>query len=112
MKSFHYTPKTAVILFLLISIIAAWGCGGSDKNKADGKAELGNASWITDNRVYPNTDSLLYGDFPSPLFRREFPVSKKLKSATLYITAAGYYNATINGKKIGKNYLDPAWTNY
>jgi alpha-L-rhamnosidase len=30
----------------------------------------------------------------------------------LFITAAGYYKASINGVRIGKNVLDPAWTDY
>ena len=30
----------------------------------------------------------------------------------LYITAAGYYKASLNGKQVGKNALDPAWTDY
>jgi alpha-L-rhamnosidase len=95
-------------LFLLIS-----GCGHhtnpSCKNE---NSDFQNAGWITDNREWPVADSLMYGDFPAPLFRKEFPVKKEVKSATLYITAAGYYNASINGNPVGKNYLDPAWTNY
>ena len=43
---------------------------------------------------------------------KEFPAGEGLKSAILYITAAGYYSASINGEKIGINYVDPAWTNY
>lgn len=57
-------------------------------------------------------DSLMYGDHPAPLLRKEFSVQGELRSATLYITAAGYYRAFINGEDIGANYLDPAWTNY
>jgi alpha-L-rhamnosidase len=49
---------------------------------------------------------------PSPLFRKEFTVSKKIKSATLYITAHGLYEANINGSRIGNSYLTPGWTSY
>jgi alpha-L-rhamnosidase len=49
---------------------------------------------------------------PSPLFRKEFPVTKKVKSAHLYICGLGYYEAFLNGKKVGDHLLDPAWTNY
>ena len=49
---------------------------------------------------------------PSPLFRKEFSVNKSIKNAKLYITSAGYYIATINKKRVGKNVLDPAWTDY
>jgi len=55
----------------------------------------------------------MYGNNPVPLFRKEFQVEEnKIRKATLYITAAGYYKATLNGKRIGDVYLDPAWTNF
>ena len=48
----------------------------------------------------------------SPLFRKEFQVTKKVLSANLYICGLGYYEAFMNGKKVGDHVLDPAWTNY
>ncbi|HZK92846.1 MAG TPA: alpha-L-rhamnosidase N-terminal domain-containing protein, partial [Prolixibacteraceae bacterium] len=47
-----------------------------------------------------------------PLFRKEFSVEKKIKSATLYISGLGHYEATINGQKVGQSFLAPGWTNY
>jgi alpha-L-rhamnosidase len=49
---------------------------------------------------------------PSPLFRKEFLISKKIRSASLYICGLGYYEAFLNGAKIGNHVLDPAWTNF
>jgi len=49
---------------------------------------------------------------PSPLFRKSFSVSKKVVSATAYITAHGLYEARINGKRVGDAYLTPGWTSY
>ena len=49
---------------------------------------------------------------PSPLFRKEFSVTKKVKSASLYICGLGYYEAFLNGEKVGDHVLDPAWTNF
>lgn len=75
--------------------------------------DLKDALWITDEKKIPEQDSLFYLDNPAPIFRKEFSTSKSdIKKATLYITAAGYYEATINGERIGKNMLDPAWTDY
>ncbi len=51
-------------------------------------------------------------DEPSPLFRKEFNVDRKLKSAKIYITGLGYYELYINGEKVGDHILDPAFTNY
>lgn len=48
----------------------------------------------------------------SPLFRKEFPVTKKIRSALAYITAKGLYEASINGQRIGDSYLTPGWTSY
>ena len=49
---------------------------------------------------------------PPQLFRKEFSISKKIKSATIYITAHGLYEGYINGKRIGDAYLTPGWTSY
>jgi alpha-L-rhamnosidase len=49
---------------------------------------------------------------PAQYFRKQFPVNKKLASATAYITAHGLYEALINGKRVGDQYLTPGWTSY
>jgi alpha-L-rhamnosidase len=49
---------------------------------------------------------------PSPLFRKTFPVAKKVQSATAFITSLGMYEAFINGKRVGDAYLTPGWTSY
>lgn len=48
----------------------------------------------------------------SPLFRKAFKNSKKVRTATAYITAHGMYEAQINGKRVGDAYLTPGWTSY
>jgi len=50
--------------------------------------------------------------YPCPYFRKEFSISKKVKSARLYITSRGMYEARINGKKVGEDVLSPGWTTY
>ncbi len=49
---------------------------------------------------------------PSPLFRKEFLSTRKIRSATAYITAHGLYEAQINGLRIGEEYMTPGWTSY
>jgi alpha-L-rhamnosidase len=49
---------------------------------------------------------------PSPVFRKQFQTSKKIQSATAYITAHGLYEAFINGQRVGDSYLTPGWTSY
>jgi alpha-L-rhamnosidase len=47
-----------------------------------------------------------------PLFRKDFTLTKTVKSARLYATARGYYEFSINGDKVGEDYLSPGWTDY
>ena len=49
---------------------------------------------------------------PALLFRKNFMVSKKIASATAFITVHGMYKASINGKKVGGAELTPGWTSY
>ena len=48
----------------------------------------------------------------SPLFRKNIFIKKEVRSATVFITAHGLYEAFINGKRIGDAYLTPGWTSY
>ncbi|MCL1921020.1 MAG: glycoside hydrolase family 78 protein [Kiritimatiellaeota bacterium] len=48
----------------------------------------------------------------SPAFEKTFAVSKPLKSATLHITGLGFYEASLNGRRVGCKVLDPAPTRY
>ncbi len=49
---------------------------------------------------------------PSPLFRKTFTAGKPIRSATLYICGLGFYEAYLNGEKIGDHVLDAAFTRY
>ncbi len=46
------------------------------------------------------------------LLRKEFSLPGKVARARAYVTALGYYELHINGKKVGDKVLDPAWTTY
>lgn len=63
------------------------------------------AQWITPG--FPDAEPR-----PSPIFRKEFHLHKKVRSAYAYITAHGLYDAKINGKRVGDAYLTPGWTSY
>lgn len=70
------------------------------------------AKWIFDGSKNPELDEDYYKDDRMPLFRKEFNAGKKITSARLYISGVGYYEAYINGKKIGDHVLDPGFTTY
>ncbi len=76
-------------------------------NDADWKGR-----WITDTKTPLAEDSTLFGNDPAPLFRKEFAVNKKIKKAFVYVSGLGYYEASLNGNKIGNRLLDPGWTDY
>ncbi len=66
---------------------------------------LWKAGWIAAEGKSPD-------DHRPVCFRTEFGCSKKVKSARLYITAFGIYQAYINGVKVGSDLFAPGWTSY
>ncbi len=52
------------------------------------------------------------GERCAPLLRRKFTISASIASATLSISGLGYYEAWINGLRVGDHVLDPAQTDY
>ena len=55
-------------------------------------------------------DMVLRAENASPAFAKSFAVTKPVASATLHVTGVGFYEASLNGKKVGKKVLDPSPT--
>lgn len=70
------------------------------------------SQWISDGSRNPDRDADYYGEDRMPLLRRKFNVRAPVSAARLYISGLGYYEAYLNGKKIGDRMLDPGWTTY
>lgn len=70
------------------------------------------ASWITDGKPLPVKEEDFYREDRMPVFRKVLNISRPVRSARLYIAAAGYYEASLNGQKIGDDVLTPGWTNF
>ncbi|MBM7567255.1 family 78 glycoside hydrolase catalytic domain [Paenibacillus sacheonensis] len=49
---------------------------------------------------------------PAPLLRTEFRIDRAVAKARLYVSALGYAELSLNGRKIGDRLLDPALTDY
>jgi alpha-L-rhamnosidase len=49
---------------------------------------------------------------PAPFLRTSFSCNKNIRRATAYSSALGLYELYINGKRIGKDYFSPGWTDY
>jgi alpha-L-rhamnosidase len=76
-------------------------------NSSDWKAK-----WIDDGSRNPENDADAFKPDRMPLFRKGFSTVKQISVARLYISGLGYYEAYLNGKKIGDQVLDPGWTTY
>jgi alpha-L-rhamnosidase len=48
----------------------------------------------------------------APLLRRRFTVDKAITSARLYVAGLAYYDAVLNGQRVGSQVLDPGFTDY
>ncbi len=68
--------------------------------------------WINDGRSNPKNDAEFYQEDPAPQFRKEFAVTRKVARARLSICGLGYYEAHMNGARVGDRCLDPGWTRY
>jgi len=84
---------------------SAWSELGSFQTALLSAADW-NAKWIEADIV---EDSI---NRPAQYFRKQFSTTKKIVSATAYITANSMYEAQINGKRVGKAYLTTGWTSY
>ena len=100
------------IYYIAVLSIILFSCNEGEKNDKSQVFSDNKAKWIQIEKDLPEKDSLFYQDDPSPLFRKKLFVNKKIKEAKLYITSAGYNAVFINDKRVGKNILDPAWTDY
>ena len=68
------------------------------------------AGWIFDGRPTPEEDADFYREDPAPLFRKDFILDQRPVKARLYISGLGYYEARLNGSRVGDQFLDPGWT--
>lgn len=49
---------------------------------------------------------------PSPYLRKTFQTKKEIRSAVLYATSHGMYEAYLNGRRVGDAHYTPGWTSY
>ncbi|MGN0846491.1 MAG: family 78 glycoside hydrolase catalytic domain [Kiritimatiellia bacterium] len=55
-------------------------------------------------------DMVLRAENASPAFAKSFTIKKPVASAVLHVTGVGFYEASLNGGKIGEKVLDPSPT--
>ncbi|SOE23194.1 alpha-L-rhamnosidase [Spirosomataceae bacterium TFI 002] len=69
------------------------------------------AKWIGYKTIDKNKTDTLHLP-PAPYLRKSFSVKSSIKRATLYVTALGVFEMSLNGKRIGEDLLAPGWSNY
>ncbi|MFA9390228.1 MAG: family 78 glycoside hydrolase catalytic domain [Prolixibacteraceae bacterium] len=104
--------KSAEIIFWKVKIwnnkkeesdwsdVASWEMGLLD-------ASDWHARWITSS-ISENPEV----STPASYFRKKFNTGKKIKRATLYASAKGLYEISINGQNITEDIFNPGWTSY
>ena len=67
------------------------------------KNPFANSLWLTPDRDIGST---------SPIIRKTFRVDSIPEGATLYVTGLGYFEARLNGEKLGNEYFQPVASDY
>lgn len=77
------------------------------------------AAWFSTGKLHGEpwsaewiTDSFDKDYEPSPMLRKRFAADGDVVRARLYISAAGYYDAALNGEPVTEDRLTPAFTHY
>ena len=65
------------------------------------------AKWIT----LPD-ENKVNGLRPAHYYRNDFSITKKVRSARVYVTSLGLYKLFINGEKVSDDLFTPGWTSY
>lgn len=72
---------------------------------------LAREDW-TCERITAPWSSADSGPVPEHLYRKPFNLDGSIQQARLYITAQGVYEAELNGKRAGDEFMAPGWTSY
>ena len=94
--------------------VKLWDENGEGGEISTGSFEMGllentdwEAKWITGNYKVKKSER-----YPVDCFRKHLSITREVKSARLYITACGLYEARLDGEKIGNFCLAPGHTDY
>ncbi len=74
------------------------------QNKPVNNTSFPNSVWIGMPRTHRGDAAVM--------FRREFSLQSSITKASLHICGLGYFEAWINGQRVGDHQLDPAQTDY
>lgn len=97
---------------------ADWRCAGTEQDGWQ-QPDFDDSRWAAAKVLAPYGEGpwgtgvqVPAAEQPAPLLRREFQVGKPISRARLYISGLAYYEAEINGRRVGRQVLDPGFTDY
>jgi hypothetical protein len=102
----HATPRWLSVLIWIV-IASAAPCFAAPRTYP-APTPLSSAQWIA---AQPDS-AAVSSSAPLPIFRDDFTLSKKISSATLYISGLGQFEAHINGRNVTDTVLNPGWSDY
>ena len=83
---------------------------------SDGEAAVSETAWFETAKLEePWTAQWISPDFPEdwhPILYTDFAADKQVQSARAYICGLGLYEASLNGEKVGDEYLSPGLCAY
>ena len=103
---------------------SAWSTANYFITALEGTEDWNSAKWIgyeelaDSMRVAPGAENALSVGSKLkqraivPYFRKKFSTERKIRQALIFISGLGQYELSINGKKIGNNFMTPGWTYY
>ena len=101
------TPKSSQQIFWKVR---AWDADG--KVSAWSKTATWTMGLLSTNDWQAKWIGAADTNIPSILLRREFVVKPGLRRALINICGLGQYELTLNGKKVGDDFLSPGWSKY
>ena len=100
--SLELKPRTAYLVRILVEGDAGDSAEAESRFETGKMDESWQAEWIAPAK----------GDGCHPMIRRKLTVRPGLKKARLYASGVGMFEAYVNGRKLGEEYLKPGVTNY
>lgn len=93
--------------------VRVWGRSGKPSSwSASGRWAMGllrssdwKGRWIGSDQPASKT-------LAAPMLRYAFNVPKRVRRAVVYVSGLGQFELHLNGRKAGRDVLDPGWTNY
>ncbi|MDO5582125.1 MAG: family 78 glycoside hydrolase catalytic domain, partial [Planctomycetia bacterium] len=110
--SYRGVPETPFQIIRTDSTWTASETAGKDWNTLQLKGIWPNATVLFEPDNGPWGNVRRTDEKESPLFQKKFTLKKKVNRAILHICGLGFYEASLNGKRIGDKRLDPAPTNF